>query len=502
MHTTTRSTARAFLAAVAAAVVLLPAWQCTIEIVDPVEQTVPAPPEGIAESGPGAAVEMVLVAQSTQPVSALTITPATPPTSTVSGGTWTDSLLDDGSTVCVYGYPTSSTYTSPTYTPAYGDSTVVLWSLVEPTYACVTDMAVRTPSPEFTTGAVPSVNQPSAGLLTAGEWHDHLHWDEFRTFLHEYPDHFDTWKLDVQNRVIIEVVDKDGLPLPGVAVEVKRRGEIIFAGMSLADGTVAFFPSDGDGANCCRFTVRAHCRGAEYDSHMDPVAADDQRWLLRIPVRREPQVPALDLAFVVDVTGSMGDELRYLQAELLDITGKVFSSRINGLRVGLVFYRDRGDAFVTKVFDFSGDVAGVTADLQTMWASGGGDFPESVNLAMKHAMGRMSWTADAAVRVCFLVADAPPHYYADEQYTYREALDDAVAKGVKVIPVAGSGIDRATEYLFRIMAVKTMGRYIFLTDDSGIGGTHLDPDIGEHTVESLNDIIVRAVNEELELWAN
>ncbi len=64
-----------------------------------------------------------------------------------------------------------------------------------------------------------------------------------------------------------------------------------------------------------------------------------------------------------------------------------------------------------------------------------------------------------------------------------------------MIPVASSGIDKQTEYLFRNEALLTGGTYVFLTDDSGIGNEHLAPSIGEFMVEYLNDLLVRVINE-------
>ena len=68
------------------------------------------------------------------------------------------------------------------------------------------------------------------------------------------------------------------------------------------------------------------------------------------------------------------------------------------------------------------------------------------------------------------------------------------------MPVAASGIDRSTEYLFRLLAVQTQGKYIFITNDSGIGGDHLSAEVGQHAVETLNQILVRTIRDEIKLW--
>jgi hypothetical protein len=43
------------------------------------------------------------------------------------------------------------------------------------------------------------------------------------------------------------------------------------------------------------------------------------------------------------------------------------------------------------------------------------------------------------------------------------------------------------------MAVQTGGKYVFLTDDSGVGDSHEEPDISGYTIERLNDLMVREI---------
>ncbi len=74
-------------------------------------------------------------------------------------------------------------------------------------------------------------------------------------------------------------------------------------------------------------------------------------------------------------------------------------------------------------------------------------------------------------------------------------LIKAAEKGIKIIPITASGIDKTTEYLMRSFAILTNGSYVFITDDSGVGNDHLEPTIGEFEIEKLNDLMVRLVGE-------
>ena len=215
------------------------------------------------------------------------------------------------------------------------------------------------------------------------------------------------------------------------------------------------------------------------------------------PIRAtsRPRAPrrALDLGFLVDATGSMGDEMAFLESELKDIVRRVRAVEPDlDIRLSVVFYRDRGDAFITKSLPFTRSTEDVVTFISATTAGGGGDYPEDMNAGLEAMMGQ-AWSTDAVPQMLFLLADAPPHQYAGEDYTYHEAIRDAAAKGIAIYPVAASGVDKPTEFLFRAMAVMTGGKYIFLTDDSGVGDSHEEPDITGYTVEKLNDLMVREI---------
>ena len=102
------------------------------------------------------------------------------------------------------------------------------------------------------------------------------------------------------------------------------------------------------------------------------------------------------------------------------------------IRIGLVAYRDRGDAYVTKVVDMSSDLDSVYATLMDFQAGGGGDSPESVNKALNDAVNKMSWSqGEQAYQVVFLVGDAPPHMDYNE-IRYPQIVASAMEKGIVI----------------------------------------------------------------------
>ena len=216
--------------------------------------------------------------------------------------------------------------------------------------------------------------------------------------------------------------------------------------------------------------------------------------VMRLPVDVVNTHPALDLGFVIDVTGSMGDELRYVNNEVANIVQRV-EAQSPGVRIrtSATFYRDRVDAVLLQQNPFTEDVFGFANAMLPVSASGGGDYPEDMNAGLEAAMTRLAWSDGAAVRVMVLIADAPPQHYADEQFTYREAMMTAARRGIRILPVAASGADRTVEYLFRAMGAMTSTPYVYLTDESGVGAPHMEADTDRVAVEHFNDLLTRMI---------
>jgi len=123
------------------------------------------------------------------------------------------------------------------------------------------------------------------------------------------------------------------------------------------------------------------------------------------------QSPIVDVVFVLDTTGSMSGLIQTAKEKIWSIATTMASAQPTpDIRIGLVAYRDRGDQYITRTVDLSGDLDSVYAALMDFEAGGGGDTPESVNEALYEAVHSMSWSkGEQAYQVVFLVGDAPPH---------------------------------------------------------------------------------------------
>ena len=202
-----------------------------------------------------------------------------------------------------------------------------------------------------------------------------------------------------------------------------------------------------------------------------------------------------DILFIVDATGSMIDEIDFLKADLLDILQKVQELKTGtSIRTASLFYRDVGDEYVTRYSPFTTDFSSTIDFISQQNADGGGDYPEAVHTALEQSLSKLDWQSSARTRIVFMLLDAPPHQ--DHQgviQSLQKSISAYAEKGIKLIPVASSGIDKATEFFLRFCAISTNGTYVFLTDSSGIGDKHLSASVGSFKEEYLNDLIVRLI---------
>ncbi len=158
-----------------------------------------------------------------------------------------------------------------------------------------------------------------------------------------------------------------------------------------------------------------------------PAATEDN------PVQCEQcSKPRIDAVFLIDTTGSMSGLIEGAKVKIWSIATEMLQAEIvPELRIGLIGYRDRGDAYVTRRFDLTADIDDIYSELIKFRAQGGGDRPESVNQALHDALKRMSWDRNPQTyRVVFLVGDSPPKmtYQDDVKYpvTARQARKDNV----------------------------------------------------------------------------
>jgi hypothetical protein len=347
------------------------------------------------------------------------------------------------------------------------------------------------PSKSSETGAGTASNNASqTGQLTAGTWDDNANFDFFASYLTttQSSQLAGLPLIDRSARMVILVTTAAGEPVAGAQVRVVDSANHVFTSTTGAEGRVLFFPGWGDITKGSAVTITASTGN---DSAEQTTVAAAGTVTLVLGQTARSNVNALDLAFVIDTTGSMGDELSYVQGQLNSIVGGIaaqFPTLVQ--RFALIAYRDIGDQYVVRSFDFTTDLATFRNNLSAQSADGGGDTPEAVDQGLA-AAAKLSWQTGATARVAFWIADAPHH--VGRESAVVDALQAAVSKAVHVYPVAASGIDDLGEFTMRTAAEVTGGRYLFLTDDSGIGNSHAEPHIPCYYVTTLESAIRRMV---------
>jgi hypothetical protein len=331
--------------------------------------------------------------------------------------------------------------------------------------------------------------QQQSGTLTAGDHDDLLNPQLYARYAARYlqsRSQPDLPLLDAAKRVRIVVRDASGAPAPFVRVTVKRDDGAPFTLTTAADGAISVFPG------LDRLPVRLDLvvtppGGQSLARSVTPV---DRVVAIDLPGRAQ-RVTKFDLLLTVDTTGSMADELGYLQAELKAIVARLKERNPQiDIRIGLLVYRDIGDDYVTRPFALTGDIAALQQALAAQSANGGGDYPEAVDQALAQSVSGFDWRPDA-VKAMLFVADAPPH--ANKMGPSWTAAMAARARGIHIVPVGASGVADDAQYLMRSIAALTQSRYIFLTDDSGVGLPHQDPDVPCYLVTRLDNLVGRVL---------
>ncbi len=175
----------------------------------------------------------------------------------------------------------------------------------------------------------------------------------------------------------------------------------------------------------------------------------------------------IEVVFVLDTTSSMSGLIQAAKEKIWSIATSMASAQENpDIKMGLVAFRDRGDAYITRVFDLSDDLDSMYSSLMDFRAQGGGDGPESVNQALYDSINKVSWSQDSNVyKVVFLVGDAPPHMDYPNDVKYPITLATAARKGI-VVNAIQSGQHQYTRPAWQQIASLGHGEY-FQVADSG-----------------------------------
>jgi von Willebrand factor type A domain len=344
----------------------------------------------------------------------------------------------------------------------------------------------------------------SAGPIRAGEWDDNANYREFTRYLgtqERLPIH----RVDVSDRRFLVVRDRDGKPVPRCRVAVSDGQQHTTTLTTMASGRAILFPH-AEGLYGRSLSATASCPGVSEPATRS-FALDDQDGAVDLRLSAERVIPEsrpVDIAFILDTTGSMGEEIDAVRSTIAKVASTLGHENFR-VRLALVEYKDRGDVFVTKVHPFSASSERFLADVAKVTASGGGDIPESVNEGLHVGLTGLEWGQDSVARFAFLIGDAPPHLDYQNDADYAVEMKRASHEGVQLFTVAASGMDALGQAVFRQVAEYTGATNLFVLrggagpqstgagdPHSSCGGTQTDYSSG-----NLDGLIVGKIRHEL-----
>jgi Mg-chelatase subunit ChlD len=338
--------------------------------------------------------------------------------------------------------------------------------------------------------------------VAAGEWDDNADYREFLAYLKQN-ESLGYSPLDISDRQFIVVVDAAGHAVVDCPLVVSD-GTHATSLRTTAAGRTPLFPKAA-GLTGDTFTVQATCADGSAQGTL-AVQGEDNVLTLKLAVERTPiATKAIDLAFILDTTGSMAEEIDAIKSTVSAVATKLGPQQGLAVRVGMVAYKDYGDPYVTKSFPFTSDFAGFRTSIAGLSASGGGDIPEAVNEAL-HTAGQLDWNDNAFARVAFLIADAPPHMH--EQYDYATEAKSLLSRGIQVFTVSASGQTALGQVVFRQIAQYTYATNMFVlrggAGPQSVGGG--DPKTSCGTTQTayasgnLDDLITDKVLDQISLY--
>jgi hypothetical protein len=337
--------------------------------------------------------------------------------------------------------------------------------------------------------------------LKAGFADDNRQYNYFIDFLNKYSSRARHFPIDVSERIILKVVDSGKKPVLNAKVKIFSGQNLLASGLTYSDGSFLFFPSEY-ARNIASFSALVEHNQAQKKLDFSRTGMRDLVVALDGPRPVLGRV-SLDILFIFDTTGSMGEEIERLRRtiELIYLNLSSIPGRPL-VRFGMVLYKDRRDEYVTRVVPLTDNLEQFQAELNQVQASGGGDLPEDLQEALKDSIQRVQWSRDG-IRLAFIITDAPPHLDYGQQYSYREAVKGARGMGIKMFSVGTGGLDINGEYVLRQISQYTNAKYIFLTfGEKGESAGGREGSVSHHTganyqTDKLETIIIRFARDEL-----
>lgn len=301
-------------------------------------------------------------------------------------------------------------------------------------------------------------NTVAASGVRAGEWDDNANYREFMKLIGNANGGHGIERLDVRDRQVLVVRDSDGKAVPSCRIEVADTNGHRTTLTTLSTGRAVLFPH-AEGLTSRELQVTAACGQSRLETRASIMEGEGVINVMLPAPRALPARPSVEVAFILDTTGSMSEEIAAVKETLEQVAGQLDSIGAE-IRVGMVAFKDHGDSYVTKVYPFSSDLGAFIRQTRDVAAQGGGDMPEAVNEGLEVAIKQLDWQPQGTVRLAFLIGDAPPH--VGKGPSYAASARAAVGRGIQIHTIAASGMDTVGQLVWRQVAQYTGGAAMFV----------------------------------------
>jgi Mg-chelatase subunit ChlD len=349
-------------------------------------------------------------------------------------------------------------------------------------------------------GKKPAHYKKSSSGLKAGYVDDNQQFNRYMIFLNKFKK-INHYNFNTLEKITIYLKDKKNRSLAGADIKISHKNKILYQGKTYADGSILFFPSEYSPK------YKSYKVTAIYNNNSKKMTIDRKgRRKVKIKfniLRRTIQELPLDILFIFDTTGSMGEEIARLKKTIelihLNLTNLTPTPKV---RFGMVLYKDKGDSYRTKIIHLTSNFEKFQEKLNKVTAQGGGDLPEDLQEALSDSQNKIKWNENG-IKMIFTITDAPPHLNYGQKYTYKHAALNARKNAIKIISIGTGGLNTQGEYILRQIAQYTSGRYIFLTyGEKGESSGGRPGSVSHHTganfsTDKLESIIIRFTKEEL-----
>ena len=336
------------------------------------------------------------------------------------------------------------------------------------------------------------------GLLTAGEVNDFTKWNLWTDISNnELAVYQKLWNFTPQERYTVLFQTNSKFPLYGAKVVLKEGNKNIWESVTDNTGKAELWNNAFNTKNPAsnNLTIEINYDNKNYEIKNPKLFHDGINFVFSDMIYKSSL--EADIAFVVDATNSMSDELEYLKSDLTNIINGIKDSIPSiDLNIGSVFYRDYMEEFSSKYSDMTNDFNKTMTFIKSVKA-GGGHKISALQIGLITAINQLQWRENSVAKIIFLLLDASPKTDKNTIDSIMNLTQFAAKKGIRIVPVACSGIDKSGEYLLRSMALLTNGTYTFLTDDSHIGDSHIKPTTDKYEVETFNALLKRLIKQYL-----